>query len=283
MLSEAVLSPTAPVIGRSIRANNFRARYNAAVVAVHRGGARLQGKVGDIVLRSGDTLLLQADPHFGRAQRDNPDFYLVSSVEESRPVRHDKAFISLALLGVLLVLMATRVVPIVLAAFLVAGAMIGFRCVFTSDARRTIDYRTLVTIGAAFGFGGALDASGLVDAAASEIVGTAGRWGPVAVLASVFLLTSIFTEIVTNNAAAALMFPFAVAIAQQLGVNPRPFVIAVAFAASASFITPLGYQTNLMVFGPGGYKFTDYVRVGLPLNLLVLVVGTLLIPRVWPF
>jgi di/tricarboxylate transporter len=283
MLVEAVVSVRSPVIGQTIRDGNFRARYNAAVVAVNRGGERLAGRVGDIVLRNGDTLLLQAGPHFVAAHRDDPAFHLVSGVEDSRPVRHDKALLSIVLLGLLVVLMATNRMPIVLAAFLVAGLMIALRCISISEARKSLDLSTLLTICAAFGLGKALENSGVAQAVANGLVHLGGEFGPYLMLIGVYLMTSFFTEIITNNAAAALSFPFAIAIAQQLDASPRPFAIAVAFAASASFVTPLGYQTNLMVFGPGGYKFVDFVRIGLPLNLILLTIATLLIPWAWPF
>jgi di/tricarboxylate transporter len=283
VLCEAVMSGTCPCLGKTIREADFRATYNAAIVAVHRGAERLKGKVGDIILHPGDTLLLQTGAHFARANRNNPDFLLVSGVADSRPVRYDKAVIALFLLFVLVGLMASRVVNVVTAAFLIAGLMIATRCISVPDARQSIDWQTLLTIGAAFGLGKALVNSGCVGSVADSVVAAIGHLGPYAVLAGVYLMTSAFTETVTNNAAAALVFPFAVAIAAQLGVDPRPFAMAVAFAASASFVTPLGYQTNLMVYGPGGYRLTDFVRVGLPLNLLLLTCATVLVPLVWPF
>jgi di/tricarboxylate transporter len=146
-----------------------------------------------------------------------------------------------------------------------------------------VDWSTLITIGAAFGVGQALDNSGLVQRVAEGLVSIAGTLGPYGVLLAIYLATTIFTELITNNAAAALIFPFALASAAQIGASPRPFVLAVAFAASASFITPLGYQTNLMVQGPGGYRYGDFVRIGLPLNLLLLACAMVLIPMAWPF
>ncbi|HNR32535.1 MAG TPA: SLC13 family permease [Candidatus Hydrogenedentes bacterium] len=283
MLFEAVMSNRSPLLGQTIRDSNFRARYNAAVVAVNRGGERLKGRVGDIVLRPGDTLLLQAGPHFRAAHRSNPDFYLISGVDDSRAVRDDRAVLSLILLGLLVALMATGLVPIVVAAFLVAGLMIATNCISLGDARESIDLSTLLTICAAFGISKALMNSGVAYHVAHLFTATAGQWGPYALLAAMYLMTSIFTEVVTNNAAAALMFPFAVSMAQQADLSPRPFVIAVAFAASASFVTPLGYQTNLMVLGPGGYKVTDFARIGLPISLVLWIMGTVLIPIAWPF
>ena len=283
MLCEAVVSATSPVVGKTIRDSDFRARYNAAVIAVHRGGERLHGRVGDIVLRAGDTLLLQTGPHFLSVHRNDPDFYLASGIEDSRPVRHDKAGLSIGLLVVLIVLMATGFISIVTAAFVVAGMMVVTRCISAGDARKSLDWQTLVTIGASFGLGKALENSGLVTVVAEFVVGNVGAWGPYALLAGIYLMTSITTEAVTNNAAAVLMFPFAVAIANQYGVNPRPFVMAVMFAASASFMSPIGYQTNLMVYGPGGYRFTDFLRVGFPLELILWTSAVILIPIMWPF
>ncbi len=282
-LCEAVVSATHPAVGKTIRDADFRALYNAAVVAVHRAGSRLTGKVGNIVLRAGDTLLLQAGPHFVRANLNNPDFLLVSRLDGVRPMRHDKAWCAFLLLAVLVGLMISGLVPIVVAAFAVAGLMIVTGCISMADARRSIDWQTLVTIAAAFGLSKALLNSGLVAWVAQGFVSLTDGLGLYGVLAGVYLMTSLFTETVTNNAAAALVFPFAVAIGQQMDVSPRPFVMAVVFAASASFMTPLGYQTNLMVLGPGGYRFMDYLRLGLPLNVLLMIAATILIPWVWPF
>jgi len=283
MLTEAVVSPTAPIIGRSIVESNFRALYNAAVVAVHRGGARLAGRVGDIVLRSGDTLLLQTGPHFVDAHRNNRDFFLVSGVEDSQPPRHDRAVLSLVLLGLMIVLLMTQIIPTVLSAFLIAGAMIVGRCISVPSARRALELQTLFAIAGAIALGLALLNSGAVHFIAHSAVATVGQWGPYAVLAAIAVLTMLFTEVVTNTAAAALMFPLGVAMALDLGVDPRPFVMVVALIASASFLTPIGYQTNLMVYGPGGYRFTDFTRVGLPLSLLLLLAATVLAPMVWSF
>jgi di/tricarboxylate transporter len=283
MLTEAVVSPTSPIIGQSIIESNFRALYNAAVVAVHRGGTRLSGRVGEVVLRSGDTLLLQTGPHFVDAHRNNRDFFLVSGVADSQPPRHAQAGLSLVLLGLMVVLLMTQVMPTVLSAFLIAGAMIAGRCISVPSARQALELQTLFAIAGAIALGLALFKSGAVHAIAQTTVATVGLWGPYAVLAALAILTMLFTEVVTNTAAAALMFPLAVATALDLGVDPRPFVMVVALIASASFLTPIGYQTNLMVYGPGGYRFTDFTRVGLPLSALLIVAATLFAPLVWPF
>jgi len=281
-LCEVVVSPTCPAVGKTIRDADFRARYNTGVIAVHRGGQKLGGKVGDVVLKQGDTLLLRAGVHFRRAHRNNPHFLLIGGVEDSRPVRHDKAIWSWVLLGVLIILLITGALSVVMSAFLIAGLMILFRCVTITDARRSVDWRTLITIAAAFGLGAALEESGLVGYAAGVFQDAGANMGAHRALAGVYILTALLTATITNNAAAVLAFPFALSIASQLGADPRPFIMAVAFAASASFISPLSYQTNLMVYGPGGYRLGDFVKVGLPLNIILFVLATILIPIAWP-
>lgn len=294
-LAEAVISPKSPLIGKTIRDADFRALYNAAIVAVHRGGTRLRGRIGDIVLHAGDTLLLQSGAHFARAHRNNGDFILVSSVEESRPIRHDRAPLALALLVVLVAMMmfsgetlrigaaVFQLPEIVIAAFMVAVLMIGTRCIATSDALGSVDWQTLIGIAASFGLGKALETSGAADLIANLVVRSTGALGPIAVLAAIYLVTMILTELVSNNAAAALMLPLGIAAAAHLGVSPRPFAFAVMFGATLAFATPIGYQTNLMVYGPGGYRFTDFTRIGLPLNILLWILAVILIPIIWPF
>ena len=282
-LCEAVVSGTSPLIGNNIRDADFRARYNAVVVAVHRGGARLKGRIGDIVIKPGDTLLLQTGPHFARANRNSPDFYLVSTLEEVRAVRHERAAISLALLGVMIVLLiVSQSVPTVLSALLVAGLMIAFRCISATEARRSVDWQVLLTMAAALALGKAMHNSGAAAAAAGFMVDTAGAH-PKVLLSVIILLTAALASLITNKAAAAVMFPLAIGAAYQMDVDPRPFAMAIVFAAALVFPSPVGYQTNMMIYGPGGYRFADFVRVGLPLNVLLWLVATALIPIVWPF
>jgi di/tricarboxylate transporter len=285
LLCEAVVSESSPLIGKTIREADFRAAYGAAVVAVCRNGHRIPRKLGDVRLRPGDTLLLQTRPHFPRAHRNDPSFYLVTDVPDWRPLRRDRLWLAVATFLMLIVLMTLRSDPgsIAVAATLAAVLMILFGCVSIGDARQRIDWQTLVTIAAAFAVGKALENSGAAKAVTAAAFDVAGGLGPWITLAVVYLLVSIVTEVVTNNAAAVLMFPFCLELADRFGVSPMPFVIAVMLAASASFTTPIGYQTNMMVYGPGGYKFSDFLRVGGPLNLLVWLVALLLIPIFWPF
>ncbi len=282
-MSEAVISNKSPLIGKSIRDSNFRATYNAAVVAVHRNGERLQGRVGDIKLRNGDTLLLQTGPHFAAAHRDNADFFLVSDVEDSRPIRHERSTLSMVLLGIFVLLLVSEVFSTAISALLIAGAMVITRCVSVVDARHSVDWQTIITIGASFAIGAAMEAAGVVTVVSNLVVQEGTSLPPLAILLMVFVVTSISTEIITNNAAAVLMFPFAVRMADNIDASPIPFVVAVCIAASAAFALPIGYQTHLMVYGPGGYKLTDFLKVGIPLNILVCIVSMIVIPLVWPF
>lgn len=280
-LVEAVVSQSCPLIGRSIRAGRFRERYQAAVIAVSRGGRQLTGKLGDIVLRPGDTLLLETHPSFLERQQDSRDFYLVSGVADSAPPQHEKAAIALPILIGMVILATTPWVSMLNAALLAAIALIATRCMNLSEAIRNIDWNVLLVIGAALGLGQAMDNSGAAHVIGAQVMAlTAGQ--PLLTLAAIYLMTLIATEVITNNAAAVLIFPIAMAAAESMGVSATPFVIAIMVAASAAFATPIGYQTNLMVYGPGGYRFMDYVRFGLPLDLIVMTVALLVIPRVWP-
>jgi di/tricarboxylate transporter len=285
-LLEAVVSHASPLLGRSIRAGRFRTRYNAVVIAVHRSGERIDGKIGDIVLSVGDVLLLEAHPSFLDTYRQSADFFLMSAVDDSVPQRHDRAWIAITIL-VGMVVAATLENYTNLSLFtaaLVAAALMGLTgCVSATQARRSIEWPMLIAIGAALGLGRAIESTGLASFLADQMVLGSSWAGPWGVLVGVYLLTLFFTEIVTNNAAAALAFPIALSSAHVVGANVMPFAVVVAVAASAGFATPLGYQTHLMVYGPGGYRFSDYLRIGIPLDLLVMAVVVLLTPVFFPF
>lgn len=300
-LTEAVLSNTSPLIGETVRGAKFRQRYNAAIVAIHRNGKRLTSKVGDVKLEAGDTLLLQTRTEFVKDFRHSPDFHLVSSVEGSQTRRHDRVWVAVVLLALLvawlslgtLLLNADWAGPIIknlaragrppIVAIAIAGLMIVTRCISVSEARTSIDLQVLITIGAALGLGSALTESKAVDTIASGLVEFVGTDRPFLLLLVIYLLTLVFTEMITNAAVAALMFPLALAVASEGQISPRPLVMAIAIAASSSFVTPIGYQTNLMVMGPGGYHPRDFLKAGFPLVLIVMVTALVLIPVIWPF
>ena len=281
-LVEAVVSSSCPVVGKSIREGRFRERYEAAVLAVARGAERLEGKIGDIVLQTGDTLLLESHESFPKHQGNTRDFFLVSSIEDSIPRRHHKAWISLVILFAMVAAAATGFMSMLNASLLAGGLMLLTGCCTGQEARRSIDWSVLLVIGAALGLGGAMDKSGAAKFIAEGLMSMAGG-NPWLVLLIVVAVTSLFTELITNNAAAVLMYPIALSAVQSLEVNPTPFMVAIMVSASASFATPFGYQTNLMVYGPGGYRFTDYLRFGIPMNILVFVAVTVLAPLIWGF
>jgi di/tricarboxylate transporter len=281
-LVEAVVSDSGPLVGKSIREGRFRNLYNAAVIAVARNGERVQKKIGDIVLRPGDTLLLEADPSFVERQRNSRDFFLVSRLENSHPLRHERAVTALLILAAMVVAVSAGWVSMLQGALVAAGFMLVTRCVTGGAARAAVDWQVLIAIAASFGLGSALEKTGAAQHIAEQLIALAqgSPWGTLAV---VYLVTMLFTELITNNAAAVLVFPIALSTSQSLGVNFLPFAITIMMAASASFSTPIGYQCNLMVYGPGGYRFTDYFRVGIPLNFLMAAVTIVIVPLVWGF
>ena len=281
-LFEAVVSPSCPLVGITIREGRFRNRYNGAVIAVARNGERVRAKIGDIEVRTGDVLLIEAEPDFAHRHKNSRDFLLVSALEDSTPRRHTRAPLALLILGVMVGLATFDVYSMLVAALLAAGAMILTRCCTISEARRSVDWSVLIVIGAALGLGVALDQTGAAAAVAGAVISVAGT-NPWVVLIAVYAVTSLTTEVITNNAAVALVFPIAQATATQLGVDFMPFVIAIMMAGSASFATPLGYQTNMMVYGPGGYTFGDFLRIGIPMNLIMGISAVIITPLAFPF
>ncbi|MCA9261002.1 MAG: SLC13 family permease [Planctomycetales bacterium] len=302
-LTEAVISRTSPLVGLTVREAEFRKRYNAAIVAVHRNGERLTNKIGSIRLEPGDTLLLQTKAEFVENFRNSRDFYLVSRVGPPTARRHDRALLAMGLFALLIVWLTTcSVAPGLfpwgsftknnihaIAAMSIVLAMVATRCLTSSEARAAIDLQLLLTVGAALGLGEALHTSGAAAWLAEILVGSAHRLAlpihlqPYVLLAVVYITSQIFTEMITNVAVATIMITVAIDVANVGHYDPRPFIIAVTMAASLSFATPIGYQTNLMVMGPGGYRPPDYLRVGLPLAILMTVASMLIIPMFWPF
>jgi di/tricarboxylate transporter len=302
-LIEAVVSNTCPLLGLTIRESRFRSHYNAVVVAVARNGERLHQKIGDIELHAGDVVLVEAHPSFADQMRNSRDFFLISRVEESTPPKHELALLAVGILVGMILLVSLRdivealapylpglpsIVPwvpqmsMLLAALIAALLMLLTRCVSVESARKSLEWPVLLAIAASFAFGTALEKTGAAKQLADSAVSLAGG-SPWITLAIIYLCTMLLTELITNNAAAALMFPFAMKMAEQLGVSYLPFVVAVMMAASHGYATPIGYQTNLMVYGPGGYKFSDYLKIGVPLDLLMAAICIALTPLVFPF
>jgi di/tricarboxylate transporter len=281
-LVELVMSPTSPLINHTVRESGFRHRYGAAILSISREGNRIPGKVGDIVFRPGDTLLVETSPDFVQKHRYSRDFLLVSAHWDSSPPDFRRAPLSLGLLVLMIVVATLEWVPLFEASFIAAGAMVATGCLSMHRATRSIEYHIVAGIAASFAMGVALTESGAASLLGGALVDFAAG-NPYLSLAVLYVATVVVTELITNNAAGILMFPIGLAIAEAAGVNYMPYVIAVMVGASCGFITPIGYQTNLMVYGPGGYKFVDFVRFGLPLSVLCGIITLLIVPRVWPF
>jgi di/tricarboxylate transporter len=281
-LVEAVISESFPLLGKSIREGRFRTLYQAAIIAVARNGERINRKVGDIVPLPGDILLMETHPNFLERYRNTRDFLLASRLDNSTPPRHERAWVAVAIMAGMVLLATLGGLSMLQAAMLAAGMMLLSNCTSASAARRAVDWQVLLVIAASFGMGIALEKTGAAGVVAGGLVGLAGD-NPWATLALIFLATSLFTNLITNNAAAVLMFPIALAAATRLDVSVLPFAIVIMKAASASFATPISYQTNLMVMGPGGYAFSDYLRLGVPLTFLTGALTVLIAPLVWPF
>jgi di/tricarboxylate transporter len=280
-LIEAVVSHNSILVHKSIRKSNFRSRFDAAVVAVHRNHERIQSKVGDIVLKPGDTLLLLVGNDFAKRWAQSNDFYVISPIEVPNLVEPKKSkIIVISLIGMIL-LAALNVLSIFKAALIAVGVLIVTKCITPEETKKFVHFNVLLLIASSFGIGVALEKTGAADLIASHIVNIPNGISMLGILVIIYLLTNILTEIITNSAAAVIMFPIAVSTASLLGTDPLPFIITITIAATASFITPIGYQTNLIVYGPGGYKFTDYLKVGFPLTLLYMLVTVSIVNIVW--
>ncbi|MFZ5653690.1 MAG: SLC13 family permease [Pseudomonadota bacterium] len=266
-LVEAVVSPHCDAVGHAIRDTRFRDRYGAAVLAVARNGERVPGNLGSIELQAGDTLLLEARPAFVSRQRYNKDFLLINDLDTEQP-RHERAYLAWAILVAMIGTAGAGWISILNAALLAAGAMLLTGCCSVAQAEKSLDLTVILTIAAAFALGGALEKTGAAASIANSFLALSGD-RPWLMLAMTYVTVMLLTEMITNNAAAMLMLPTVVAMTESAQLNAEPFVLAVMMAASASFATPIGYQTNLMVYGPGNYRFTDFLRVGVPMNLVV--------------
>lgn len=280
-LIEAVVSHRCPVVGRSIRDGEFRSLYNAVVIAVARSGERVNQKIGDIVLQAGDTLLLEAHPSFAEQQRNSHHFYLVSSIEGSSPVDFDRAFLAIAILVGMICLASFTSLGMLKSAMIAAGAMLFTRCCTSVQARRSVEWKIILSVAAAFALGGAVEKSGLARAVAESLTALA-QGDPMLSLCAIYAATLLLTELISHSAAVSLLFPIALGTAANLGIDYMPYVAAVTVAGSLGFATPLGYQTHMMVYGPGGYRFSDFLRIGIPMDIICWVLAMLTIPLVFP-
>lgn len=281
-LVEAVLLPTSRLVGSSLMRSNFRERFDATVLAIRHKGRLLREKLSDAELSAGDVLLVEIKqdriPNFRRSG----DFIITSEMETTE-FRRGKALFAIAIVAAVVLSATFEIAPIVVAAILGAIALIILGCISIEEAYEAIEWKIVFLLAGVLSLGVALEQSGAATLLSSNMLKYIGAWGPIALVSAFYLLTSILTETMSNNATAALLAPIAIAAAQTLGVDATPFLMAITFAASASFMTPVGYQTNTMIYGPGQYKFIDFVKVGSPLNLMFWIVATICIPMIWPF
>ena len=280
MLMEAVVAQSCEIIGKTIRDGRFRDRYGCVVLAVARNGEHIKGRLSSIIVEKGDVLLLEAPPDEYSRLKNSRDFLVINKMDHEIP-DHSRALTAWAILIGLVLLAAFEVMSMLNASLLGAGLMLVLRCINVNDARRSLDLPVLITVAASFALGNALETTGAAAHLGRGLVSIAGD-DPFVLLAVTYLTVMVLTELITNVAAAMLMLPLVLALTASAGLNDAPYVLAVMMAASASFATPIGYQCNLMVYGPGGYRFSDFFRIGIPMNLLCFVVTVVTIPVFWP-
>jgi len=291
-LHQVVVKEGSRLVGSTVGEAKLLDRFGAAVTGVRRRGKRIDQPLGEFVLHAGDVLLLDTGRGFRGAYEETPDFFLTSEAggegpgaqgqkKEQRPGGMD-LYISVAVLIGVITLVTAGVLHIALAGILGVVVLLSFNVIEAGEARESVDWTVLIVIGAALGLGQAMEVSGAAEIIAAWMVDITDTFGPRAVLAGVVLSTVILTEIITNNGAVALMFPVALSVAESQGFEARALFIAMTLAASMSLITPIGYQTNLMVYGPGNYKFTDFFKVGFPLQIILWAIVIALAPIIWP-
>ncbi|MCE8517874.1 SLC13 family permease [Ruegeria pomeroyi] len=278
---EVLITPGCRMVGRSLGDLRLRRRYGVYVLAVHRRNQNIGRQLDQLVVKVGDTLLLEGAP--ADIQRLAADMEMVDVSHPSvRAYRRGHAPIAVAALVGIVALAGFGVAPILMLSVLAVALVLGSRCIDADEAFSFVDGRLLALIFAMLAIGAALESSGAVRLIVEAIAPGLSSLPPFLVIWAIYLLTSVLTELVSNNAVAVVVTPIAIGLAQAMGIDPRPLVVAVMIAASASFATPIGYQTNMLVYGPGGYRFTDFMRVGIPLNLSMGILVSVLIPLIWP-
>jgi di/tricarboxylate transporter len=278
---EVLITPGCLMVGRSLGSMRLRRRYGVYPLAIHRRNQNVGRQIDDVVVQVGDTLLLEGAP--ADIQRLAADMQLVNIAQPSeRAYRRKHAPIVIGVLAAVVLLSALDVAPIVVLGILGVAVVLVTRCIDADEAITFVDGRLLMLIFGMLGVGAGLDASGAVRVIVDWVAPALAGLPPFLLILAVYGLTSFLTEVVTNNAVAVIVTPLAIGLATAIGVDPRPLVIAVMFGASASFATPIGYQTNTLVYGPGGYRFTDFLRFGVPLNIVMAVAASVAIPLLWP-
>ena len=281
MLAEAVISSSASLIGGNLRDLNFRRRFGVNALAIKKHGETIRERIGNIRLEAGDTLLVQGKRVAVEELFENPNFVMLQEFEVP-PVRRHRAPLALATVALVVALAAFEVMPILVSAITGCLVMILFGCIRIQEAYESIDWFVIFLLAGVIPLGIAMENTGTAVLIAEAILQLSADLGPVALISVFYLLTTIFASIMSHNAAVILLVPIGIASANELGINPLPILMSITFAASSALSTPFGYHTNLMVYGPGGYRFADYLKVGLPLNILLWIMASLLIPFLWP-
>ncbi len=273
-LHVAVVGRTSPLAGHTLSDVQFITRYQAAVLAIHRDGQRVMADPRDVRFRPGDALLVLADDSFRSNWSEGRDFLLISDLAGDPPHMSRRAGFVAAITAAMVLVAALGILDILEASLLAAGALVATRTLTSNEVRDAIDFDVIILIAASFALGAAMETTGLAELVANGVVGVFDPLGEVGIVFGLLLAVSLLTELITNNAAVVVVFPIALAVAGQGGLDVRAVAIALAIAASSSFLTPIGYQTNTIVYGPGGYRFTDYMRLGLPVKLVTTVLVT---------
>ncbi len=286
-LVEAVVNPHASLVGHTVREINFRQRFRMVVLALHRRGRNVREKIETLPIEAGDVVLMMGTDQAIDALRHGEDLVLFDRARVPAKSQNTKMPFVLGIIATVIATASLDLIPIEVGALVGCVLVCLVRCLKTQEAYDSIEWNILFLIYGMLAMGRALETTGAAEWLAIHVVNgvqhvIAGQHQGLALLAVIYLFTTVFTEVLSNNAIAALMAPIAIGIAAQLGYDPKPFLVAVAFAASASFATPIGYQTNTYVYGIGGYRFSDFLKIGVPLNAICFVIAMLIIPRVWP-
>jgi len=281
-LVEVLIPPNSNLIGKTLQDSNFFRRYKHPILAIQRRGKTLKDRLTDIKLNGGDTLLLHGHKDDVLALMNSANVIVTNDLSGLH-FRKDKAITAVLVMLSIVVLSVFNITPIMVAAIIGAAGMVLTRCITIEETYNAIDWKIIFLLGGIIPLGVAIEQNGVLSFLSDHVLQTLLGYGPVVLLAAIYVVVALLTEGISNNAAAAIMAPIVIGLAGSMHVDPRPFLVAVTFAASTSFATPIGYQTNTMVYSPGGYRFTDFSRIGIPLIIIFWILATLLIPLIWPF
>lgn len=287
VMVEAVIAPNSHFEGKTVKQLGFRQRYGATVLAIRHRGEVMRDKVANTVLRSGDTLLIEVDrdrlSFLQHLQFHGRNTFLIVSELDFPEFKKEKIYTVVLTIAAIIVVASLDILPIMVAAIIGCMFLVVTKCISMEDAYQAIDWKVIFLLAGAMSLGVALDRSGAARLLSGFLIDIVGSLGPIAIVSVLYLITSLLTETMSNNASAVLLAPIAIAAAITMEVDPRPFLMAITFAASSSFMTPVGYQTNTMIYGAGGFKFADFLRVGTPLNIIFWIIATFMIPLFFPF